>query len=233
MKQKGMILGAGFGTRLKPLTDNIPKALVEYKGKPMVVHQIERLKNLGVDEIIVNAHHFADKMEKFFNENSFDVKIILVSEDKILGTGGAILNVGEYLKDSDYFWVLNADIDTDFDLNIMRQEWEKDDALAMILIQKRKTSRYLAFDENMNLLKRTKWSETGTKTPDGKDPNDLIFAFNGIHIISPRIFEKNITVEFKDIIEIYITLSKEGEKIKGVDAGNSFFKDLGKIEHLS
>ncbi|HEX2786352.1 MAG TPA: sugar phosphate nucleotidyltransferase [Ignavibacteria bacterium] len=231
MKQKGMILGAGFGTRLKPLTDNIPKALVEYKGKPMVVHQIERLKKLGVDEIIVNAHHFAGKMESFFNENNFGVKIILVSEDKILGTGGGILNVEEYLKNSDYFWVINADIDTDFDLNLMREEWEKEKPLAMLLVQKRKTSRYLGFDENMNLLKRAKWSETGLK-PDGTDPNAFIFAFNGIHIISPRIFDKEIKVEFKDIIEMYIKLSKEGEKIKGFDAGNSSFKDLGKIEDL-
>lgn len=232
MKQKGMILSAGFGTRLKPLTDNIPKALVEYKGKPMVVHQIERLKKLGVDEIIINAHHFADKMESFFSENSFGVKIILVSEDKILGTGGGILNVEEYLKNSDYFWVLNADIDTDFDLDLMRQEWEKEKPLAMLLVQKRKTSRYLGFDENMNLLKRSKWSETGAKTFDNKDPNSHIFAFNGIHIISPHIFEKSIQVEFKDIIEMYIKLIKEGETVKGFDAGTAYFKDLGKIEDL-
>jgi NDP-sugar pyrophosphorylase family protein len=231
MKQKGMILGAGFGTRLKPLTDSIPKALVEYKGKPMVVHQIERLKNLGVDEIIINAHHFADKMEVFFNENSFGVKIILVIENKILGTGGGVLNAEEYLKNSDYFWVINADVDTDFDLNLMRQQWEKENPLAMLLVQKRKTSRYLGFDENMNLLKRAKWSEMGLK-PDGTDSNSYIFAFNGIHIISPRIFNKGINIEFKDIIEMYVKLSKDDEKVKGFDAGNSHFKDLGKIENL-
>lgn len=226
MKPKGMILGAGFGTRLKPLTDNIPKALVEYKGKPMVVHQIERLKNLGIDEIIVNAHHFADKMEKFFSENNFGVKIILVIEEKILGTGGAILNVEEYLMNSDYFFVINVDIDTDFELNLMRQEWEKQNELAMLLVQKRKTSRYLEFGNNMNLLRRAKLSGDNGKN------NKNLFAFNGIHIISPRIFDKNIQVEFKDIIDIYLKLAGEGEIIKGFDAGNSSFKDLGKIEHL-
>lgn len=223
MKQKGMILSAGFGTRLKPLTDSIPKALVKHKQKPMVVHQIERLKNLGVDEIIVNAHHFSNKMEEFFNENNFGVKIILIEEEKILGTGGGILNVEEYLKDSDFFWVINVDIETDVDLDIMKNEWKKQNVLAMLLIQKRKTSRYLEFDGNMNLIGRAKPSENETKG---------LFAFNGVHIISPRIFEQKIQVEFKDIIDIYLKLIQEGEIIKGFDAGNSSFKDLGKIEHL-
>lgn len=218
-----MILSAGFGTRLKPLTDNLPKALVEFNGKPMIEYQIERLKNLGCDEVVVNTHHFADKMEKFFKENEFGIKISLSYEPDILGTGGGILNAKKFLTDCDYFFVINVDVDTDFDLNEMKMEWEKifndekkkENLLAMLLIQKRETKRFLEFDEKM-ILKGRAEEET---------PGNRKFAFNGVHIISPEIFKLNFPIEFSDILNLYLTSNKV---IKGYNAGGSFFKDLGK-----
>ncbi|HRE40059.1 MAG TPA: sugar phosphate nucleotidyltransferase [Ignavibacteria bacterium] len=230
MKHKGMILSAGFGTRLKPLTDTLPKALVEFKGKPMIEYQIDRLKNAGCEEIIINTHHFADKMEEYFYQRDFGIKIRLSYEPEILGTGGGILNAEKYLNNCDYFFVINVDVDTDFDLNEMKDEWERiflnrgdkmeDSPLAMLLVQKRKTSRYLEFDEKMKLIGRATDST----------PEERKFAFNGVHIISNKIFSMGLNKEFLDILNIYLSLN---ENCIGLNSGNSSFKDIGKAENLN
>lgn len=222
---KGMILAAGFGTRLKPLTDIIPKALIEYKSKPLIVYQIERLKELGVDEIIVNIHHLPDKInEKIdtFAEN-FRIKIHSIYEPEILGTGGGILNAGKYLKKSEFSIICNVDVFTDFELNKMIDFHKKQKPLATILVQKRATTRYLRFNEEMKLIGRASCMEL----------NKYNFAFNGIHIISKKFFELNIPVKYYDVIDLYLNLVNNGEVIYGFNAGDSKFKDLGKPENLT
>ena len=147
---KAMILAAGFGTRLKPLTDTIPKALVEYKGKPLIVRLIEKLQSAGISEIVINAHHFSDKMRDFFSENDFGVKITVITEKEILGTGGGILNAAGFLRDEDFFTVINVDVESDIDLSKMTEFHESNNLpLATMLVQKRKTVRYLCFDDEM------------------------------------------------------------------------------------
>lgn len=220
---KAMILAAGFGTRLKPLTDTIPKALVDYKGKPLIVMQIERLESAGVSEIVVNAHHFSDKMRGFFLDNDFGVEIHLITEKEILGTGGGILNAAGFLSEEDFFIAINVDVETDFDLSKMIIYHEKNNSpLATMLVQKRKTVRFLCFDGAMNFRGRA------NEHTDEKNK----FAFNGIHIISKRIFEKKFDAKYCDIIDLYIESTNTGEIIKGFDAGDSYFKDIGKIEAL-
>ena len=220
---KAMILAAGFGTRLKPLTDNLPKALIEYRSQSMLVHQITRLKEAGISEIIINVHHHPDKMKEYIEENDFGVDIKLSMETGgILGTGGGILNAETYFSDDDYFAVVNVDIDTDFNIKKLIKFTLKEKPFAALAIQKRQTKRGLVFDDNMIL--------TGLQSEDS--PTDKIYAFNCMHVISSEMFKVGLEVKFTGIFDIYMQMIKAGKEIIGYDTGDCFFKDLGKIENL-
>ena len=217
---KAMILAAGFGTRLKPLTDKLPKALVEHKGSPMIVRTIEYLKKFGVTNFVINAHHHSEKMSEFFDEYNCDCNIELIIEEEILGTGGGILNAASFLNDEECFIVMNADIETDFNLSGALDLHSKQNPLATLVVQDRNTSRKLSFDDSMNLSGRA------------NDRSKNIFAFNGIHIISKEVFNCGYETGYRDIIDIYINEIGKGNIVKGFKAGNSYFTDLGKIENL-
>ena len=220
---KAMILSAGFGTRLKQYTDTIPKALVPYRNIPMINYQIERLKKTGTDEIVVNAHHHSEIIADYFSKNKFGITINVIKEEEILGTGGGILNAGDFFKDEEYFLVMNTDIETDMDLKRMINSHQSVNPFSTIAVQKRKTKRYLEFDCEMKLKGRA---------DDNTDEN-LRYAFNGIHIISNRIFNKGYEVKFEDILNIYFEVIKDRKEfVSGYDCGESSFKDLGKIENL-
>lgn len=218
---KAMILSAGFGTRLKPLTDTTPKALIPYQGKPLIVHQIIKLKAAGITEIVVNVHHLKEKIIEFFNTNNFGVRIQISNEDEILGTGGGIINAEKFLKNESFFLVLNADIISDVNIRLFTRTYALSD-LAILAAQKRKTSRYLEFDERMYLKGRA----------NEKSPEKLLYAFNGMHLISKKIFQLGYKAEFKDIIDIYTEQIAHGAKVKGYDVGSASFKDIGKKENL-
>lgn len=224
---KAIILSAGFGTRLLPLTDQIPKALIRYRNIPMINYQIDRLKNSGVNEIIVNAHHHSGKIIDYFSENDFGIKINIIVEKEILGTGGGILNAYEYFQNEDFFLVVNVDIDTDFDLSKMISFHALNDSIATLAIQKRISKKYLEFDSQNHLIGRENENSV----------TENLFAFNGIHIISNRIFKKNIEVKFTDILSVYFDIINNemngNEFVSGFDTGNSTFKDIGKIENLN
>ncbi len=220
---KAMILSAGFGTRLKHYTESLPKALVPYRNIPMINYQIERLKKLGVDEIVVNAHHHSNRIAEYFTNNKFGVNGYVIIEKEILGTGGGILNAEDFFKDEEYFLVMNVDVDTDMDLQRMIIHNQSVKPFATIAVQKRRTKRYLEFDNEMKL--------TGRAHERDEDKNQ--FAFNGIHLISNRIFKKGYKIGFEDILNIYFEVIKDRrEFVSGYDAGDCSFKDLGKIENL-
>lgn len=223
---KAMILSAGFGTRLGHLTENLPKALVSYKGIPMINYQIERLVNAGADEIIVNAHHYSGMISSYFKRHDFGVKISVITEDEILGTGGGVLNAGKYFKDEKYFVVINADIDTDIDLRKAISFHISNSPFATLVVQKRKSKRYLEFDSEMKLIGREN---------DNSD-KEYLFAFNGIHIVSAEIFNEGFEIKYRDILDIYFEVLQNDKSgkifVKGFDAGKSLFKDLGKTENL-
>jgi len=218
---KAMILAAGFGTRLRPMTDIIPKPLIPYKKKPMICYQIENLIKCGVDEIIINIHHLPHLMETFFKEKNFGIPIRLIYEKEILGTGGGILNAKEFLRNSEYSIVVNTDIISNFDLNKIISAHRTSYRDVTLLIQKRITKKYLAFDKELNFHGR--FSENSKEY----EP----YAFNGVHILSKRFFELPIQEGYSDIIEIYISNSKN-LSIKGYDAENSTFLDIGKMKNL-
>lgn len=220
---KAMILAAGFGTRLKPLTDHLPKALIEYAGKPMLAHQIARLKEAGISEGIINVHHHPEKMIEYISNNDFGMNIKLsIETGDILGTGGGILNTAEYFSDEEYFTVVNVDIDSNFDLKKLIDFTLEEKPFASLAVQKRQTKRGLVFNDNMTM--------TGLQKDDS--PPDNVYAFNCMHVISGDIFKQGLEVKFTGIFDIYLEMIKEGKKILGYDTGDSFFKDLGKIENL-
>ena len=216
---KAMILAAGFGTRLKPITDSIPKALVPFKNGTMISYQIEKLKSAGIKEIVVNAHHFSEQLIKYFQENDFGVKVDVITEKEILGTGGGVLNAKEYLQSEDYFLVINVDVFTNFNIELLIKEYESTKPFALLAVQKRKTSRYLEFDDNFLL--------------NGRIKSDMMkenyFAFNGMHIISNDIFSVSYNNDYRDILDVYL---EEKKPVKGFDVGDSVFIDLGKTENL-
>jgi len=220
---KAMILSAGFGARLAPYTDSLPKALILHKNLPMINYQIEVLKKNGVNEIIVNAHHHFQKIVDYFSENDFGIDVNVIVENEILGTGGGILNASDYLGNEKFFIVINVDVETGMDLAGMIKYHKSSHPFATMAVQKRETRRNLEFDGQMNLVGRG----------DDKSDNKNLYAFNGIHIISNEIFKKNSEVKFEDILNIYFDVIKNGKGfVRGYDAGESSFKDLGKLENL-
>jgi NDP-sugar pyrophosphorylase family protein len=214
---KAMILAAGFGTRLKPLTDNIPKALVPFEGEPMISYQIKKLVSYGFNEIIVNAHHFAEQITEYFKKNSFGVKINVIEEVEILGTGGGILNAAKYFRNENFFLVINVDVFTNFDLSKIIEFHKSCNPFATLAVQKRQTKRHLEFDSAMRLLRRE--TENSVK--------ENLYAFNGIHIISNKIFTGR-KIEYLDIIDLYLELMNSKNEIFGYNTGECAFRDLGK-----
>ncbi len=188
---KAMIFAAGLGTRLRPLTNDRPKALVEVAGKPMLQHVIEKFIAVGVTEIVVNVHHFADKIIDFLaDNNNFGITIHVSDErERLLDTGGAILKARQWLYGNEPFMVHNADIITDLDLLALEKSHVESGASATLLVAPRETSRYLLFDENMKLQGWQNVS-TGDKIPADILPEDYqSLAFGGVHILSPSIFK--------------------------------------------
>lgn len=232
-KNKAFILAAGLGTRLKPFTDTLPKALVPYKNKPMIENVIQKLSNAGYKDILINTHHFSDLMKEYFNKRKGDENITLIFENEILGTGGAIKNAEKYLSDSDYFVVYNTDVDCEADLNLISKFHSNNNALATLCVQSRKTSRKLIVDEKGKLLGRT---ENNQDVIYGECPNQdesYYKAFCGIHIINSEIFNffDTYTNPF-DIIEFYMFLIKKGILLKTYDLTDIYWRDLGIPQNL-
>lgn len=220
---KAIILSAGFGTRLAPLTDNLPKALITHKNRPMINYQIDLLKGSGVNEIVVNAHHHFQKIMDYFSENDFGIKINVIVEDEILGTGGGIMNASYYFQNENFFIAVNADLETGIDLSDMIKYHQLHMPFATLAVQKRNSKKLLEFDREMNLMGRENYLSE----------KRYLYAFNGMHIISNEIFRKNYEVKFMNILDIYFNeINNRTGFVKGFNVGESIFNDLGKLENL-
>lgn len=189
---KAMIFAAGLGTRLRPLTNDRPKALVEIGGKTMLELVITKLATAGFDDITINIHHFGQKIIDFLERNAnFGLNIHISDErDLLLDTGGGILKARPFLDGNEPFLVHNADILTDIDLSAMYQSHIESGAMATLLVKDRSTSRYLVFDDDQRLQGWINKS-TGETRPATFVHHDGMkeLAFGGIHVISPSIFE--------------------------------------------
>ena len=230
-----MIFAAGLGTRLKPLTDTMPKALVPIAGMPLLEHVILKLKSAGFNEIVVNVHHFADQIIDFIRQkNAFDIRIEISDERGVLlETGGGIRNAAWFFDDEKPFLVHNVDILSNIDLNEAYHAHESQNALATLVVSKRDTFRYLLFDEN-NCLRG--WTNLKTKEikPHGLNEIEKLqqLAFTGIQIVSPRIFDlmKHSEPRFP-IIDFHLSQVAEWQ-INGFIPVNLKMIDVGKLNVL-
>lgn len=230
-----MIFAAGLGTRLKPLTDNIPKALIPIGGKPLLEHVIFRLKSAGFDEIIVNVHHFPDQIIDFLNaNNNFGIRIEVSDErNKLLDTGGGIRNTKWFFDDNKPFLVHNVDILSNVDLTELYNEHSKSGSLATLVVSKRDTFRYLLFNEDNRLLG---WmnEKTGETKPIGFSNNSQFnkLAFAGIQMLSPGIFDlmDNFESGFP-IMDFYLSLVHT-QIITGFVPADFRMMDVGKLDVL-
>lgn len=220
---KAMVLAAGLGTRLRPLTNTRPKALVESNGRTLLEITIDRLKSFGIREVIVNVHHFADMVVEYLKANAnFGIHIEISDEGSLLDTGGGLKKAAWFFgrDPDDAFIVHNADVISTIDLNRMVAFHKQHRALATLAMQQRKTSRYLLFDENGQLRGRSPQPE----------PNFQSLGFAGIHVISPRLFERMPDDEAFSITPCYLDLAARGEKILAFRADEYEWKDMGRPE---
>jgi NDP-sugar pyrophosphorylase family protein len=234
---KAMVLAAGLGTRLRPLTDDRPKALVEVAGRTLLEITLARLRSFGVHEVIINLHHFADMVVAYLKANrNFGMRIEVSREDVLLDTGGGLKKAAYFFLENstpsgESFLVHNVDIISTIDLGRMVEFHQETDALATLAVQGRKTSRYLLFDERLQLCGR----QAGRDQPDElvrpcRHPEPL--AFSGIHVISPRLLPMIKEEGIFSVITSYLSLAARGEKIAGFRADQYYWRDLGKPENL-
>lgn len=191
-KVVGMIFAAGKGTRLVPFTHTMPKALVPVGDVPMLRRVIERFAKAGITDIVINIHHFADKIREYLtSNNNFGLNIMLSDEsDNLLDTGGGILKARTLLSDADAIFVHNVDILTDMDINAMLDCHFASNNIATLLVADRNSSRYLYFGTDDNLLRGWRNIKTDAVLPADFAPDDTMYkaAFGGVHVLSPRIF---------------------------------------------
>lgn len=233
---KALIFAAGLGTRLKPLTDTMPKALVPVDGKPMLQGVIEKLKEAGYDDIIINVHHFADQIRDYVNANgSFGINISFSDETDLLReTGGGVRHATPLLEGSEPFLVHNVDIISDLDLGWFREQHRPGD-LATILVSNRTTSRYFLFDDDRKLVGWTNVQTGQVRSPyDSIDP-DLCtpLAFAGIHMMSPEILR--VMAEWPEafpIVDFYLENCRS-HSIRAAVPESLSIRDLGKIADLT
>jgi len=232
---KAMIFAAGLGTRLKPLTDTIPKALIPIAGKPLLEHVILKLKAAGFNEIIVNVHHFPDQVIDFLqSKNNFDIHIVVSDErDLLLDTGGAVRKASWFFDDGKPFLVHNVDILSNVDLKVLYDEHAASHSIATLVVSKRNTFRYLLFNEDKRLCG---WinEKTGETKPvrfnDISGFNKLAFA--GIQMLSPDVFKlmENLNPKFP-IMDFYLS-NAQHQVIKGYVPPDLHMLDVGKLDIL-
>jgi NDP-sugar pyrophosphorylase family protein len=232
---KAMILAAGLGTRLRPLTNNRPKALVDVGGRTMLEMTLARLREFGVNEVIINVHHFADMFVEYLKKNdNFGMRIEVSRESVLLDTGGGLKKAAWFFLGAssglnpgsqEPFLVHNVDVISTIDLSRMVEFHRDHQALATLAVQNRETSRYLLFDENSLLCGRRVKSQPDEIVRGARTLQPL--AFSGIHVISPRVLTMLTEEGVFSIIEAYLRLAGAGETILAFRADEYGWSDLG------
>jgi NDP-sugar pyrophosphorylase family protein len=250
---KAMILAAGLGARLRPLTEAQPKALIEYQGAPLLEHVLTRLISFGVAEVIINLHHFPQQIIEFLNaKHNFGIRIEFSHEPVLLDTGGGLKQAAWFFDDGQPFLLHNVDILSDIDLNEMTKAHRSDERLATLAVKRRAASRYFLFDKTGQLCGWKSFLRSGsparlpapagaggvsekndrtilTREPEGKLQE---LAFCGIHVLSPSIFDKLTETGAFSIVESYLRLAGAGESIRAFRVDGCHWLDMGKLENL-
>jgi len=232
-----MILAAGLGTRLRPLTDDRPKALVTVAGHTMLEIVVSRLRAFGVREVIVNVHHHADMIVDYLKANAnFGMRIEISREVELLDTGGGLKHAAWFFLESgtnldEPFILHNVDILSTIDIGSMIRFHTGRDALATVGVQHRNTSRYLLFDRQGLLCGRQAGPTNVQLVRPVEAPEAL--AYSCIQILSPRIFAKIKEEGAFPIFDAYLRLAAEGEKIVAFRAEGAYWRDLGRPENVT
>ncbi|WP_028898152.1 nucleotidyltransferase family protein [Prevotella sp. HUN102] len=251
---QSMIFAAGLGTRLKPLTDTMPKALVKVGGQPLIEHTIKRLKNAGCDHTVVNVHHFANQIVDYLHKHNFGIDVSISDEsEELLDTGGGIRKASPLFDLSRPILIHNVDILSNVNLKdfyaraVARENAEPIDAL--LLVSARKTKRYLIFNDEMHLVgwmnvengevkspfeevKRLTFTQPYGESATNRQHGYRLFAFSGIHILNPSVFKKMDECPKKfPIMDFYLKYAKELQ-FKGYAKNDLQLMDVGKIDTL-
>ena len=228
---KAMIFAAGLGTRLRPLTNDRPKALVEFNGKTLLEHTIEKLRVVGVSEIVVNVHHFADLLIDFLHSKDFGVKIVISDErDLLLDTGGGLLKASQYLSDAPFF-VHNVDILSDIDLAAMWDFHQTSSSVASIGVRSVRSPRFFMKNDDALLCG---WGNEQSGEEIISRPSDSLekIAFTGVHIIDPAFFPYITPNCSVSIIDAYLKASAN-ERIACFSCDQFNWMDVGTPEALA
>ena len=223
---KAMVLAAGLGRRLKPLTDQTPKALTPISGMPILEIVIRRLIRAGAGGVIVNTHHLAGQIEAFLNNKDFGVPIAISREEELLDTGGGLKKASWFFDDEKPFFVHNVDVLSEIDLPRMYRFHQETGALATLAASARPSSRYFLFNEKGILCG---WEGTDS---DASSTQAQRLAFNGIHVISPEIFTRMSETGVFSITQAYLRMAKEGARIQAFRTDGYYYKDIGTAAKL-
>jgi mannose-1-phosphate guanylyltransferase len=234
---KAMILAAGLGTRLRPLTDHRPKALVEVAGRTMLEITLSRLRSFGIRDVIINVHHLADMILEYLKANDdFGMRIEVSREEDLLDTGGGLKKAAYFFFEEptvteEPFILHNVDVISTIDLRRMVRFHTENQALATLAVQDRETSRYLLFDEQLWLCgRRSGHNQHNEMVRTSKTVQAL--GFCGMHVISPRFLAMTIEDGAFSIITSFLRLASQGEKILGFRADEYYWRDLGTPENV-
>ncbi len=237
---RAMVLAAGLGTRLRPLTDDRPKALVEVGGRTMLELTLAKLKRAGVREAIVNTHHYAEMIEEYLRANDgFGMRIEVSREDTLLDTGGGLKKAAWFFLEGhaegggqdEPFLVHNVDVLSTIDLSAMVRAHRESKALATLAVMERETSRYLLFDGEGRLAGRRAGLD-GEPEWVGSHGEATALAFCGIHVIAARIFAEMKQEGAFSIIDAYLELARNGERVMAFRADGVQWRDLGRPESV-
>jgi NDP-sugar pyrophosphorylase family protein len=234
---KAMVLAAGLGTRLRPLTENRPKALVEVAGRTMLEITLARLRVFGIREVIVNVHHFAGMMIEYLKANdNFGMHIEVSREEVLLDTGGGLKQAAWFfLEDSgtveEPFILHNVDVLSTIDLQRMTDFHQEHSALATLAVQSRESSRQLLFDQRHRLCGRCAGRD---QQADMVRPSQKLeaLAFSGIQVISPRLLTMMPAEDMFSIIDCYLQAAAHEEQILAFRADEYYWRDLGSPDKL-
>lgn len=227
-----MIFAAGLGTRLLPLTENTPKALITIQNKTLLEIAINNLIHNGFDDIIINVHHFAEQIINYLGGKSFDAEIQISDESKkLLDTGGGLKKAMQFFNDGNPFLVYNVDVITNLNLNNVYITHKNSDFIATLVIRNRDSGRYLLFDEN-NLLQGWKNVKSGEIITTDKNYDLKEFAFSGIHIVNPEIFSFMPTKNKFSMIDLYLSIMNI-QMIGAYLDNKSYWMDAGTPNRIS
>jgi len=227
-----MIFAAGLGSRLKPFTDSHPKALAEVNGRTLLELSIRYLQRFGIEDVIVNVHHFADQIEQVLNDNNGFGSWVAISDERseVLETGGGLKKATYFFQGESDFVVLNVDVLTNLDLAKLIAFHRAEKAIGTLAVMKRGSSRQLLFDKDMTLCG---WQnvQTGQLRMSKDNPSLSSFAFSGIQVLSPEILDIPFDGKFS-MIDVYLHFA-ENAVVKGFDHSGNIFIDVGKPESLA